>query len=259
MLGRAIPLDRLARILASGNQFALHDLAASLPQRLQPAVGVLGKAFALGLASGGQTLGGSRLGLRFDLSNPYNARAARTSGAAFVRGVTDETRRAIRTVVARAFNEGITPRDTARLLRPMIGLTERQATAVVNRQLRLVKAGWSVTDVSRLTARYAEQLRRRRALTIARTEIIRAEADGALASWRQAQQSGLLSQAARKIWTVSDDDRLCPFCAPLDGATATLDGEFSTGLTKVQGPPLHPNCRCAIAVDIPVPPREGAK
>ena len=122
------------------------------------------------------------------------------------------------------------------MIRPLIGLTSRQAAAVL--KLRTAK-GVLAAD------RYAAQLLKHRALTIARTETIRASVDGQLAIWREAQRQGLLPMNARKRWIVTPDDRLCPQCAPLKGVEVPLNSPFPGG---VDGPPLHPNCRCAVSV-----------
>lgn len=110
-----------------------------------------------------------------------------------------------------------------------------------------------------------------RAERIARTETIRAESFASQVAW---QQSGLVSA---KEWYVSHDDRLCPFCRPMDGKIVGLDKSYykqGTSLTvpqldnegnpvldddgnektttikldfdDIDGPPLHANCRCTL-------------
>lgn len=39
------------------------------------------------------------------------------------------------------------------------------------------------------------------------------------------------------LFRVADDERVCPVCAPLDGATVN-------GADDTLHPPLHTNCRC---------------
>ena len=51
------------------------------------------------------------------------------------------------------------------------------------------------------------------------------------------------SEKIIKRWDTQADDRVCPICKPLEGATALLDEVFSNGLS---GPPAHPNCRCIL-------------
>lgn len=47
-----------------------------------------------------------------------------------------------------------------------------------------------------------------------------------------------------KTWFTNNDDKVCELCGPLDGAEVENDAEFSDG---IEGPPLHPNCRCWIS------------
>ena len=93
------------------------------------------------------------------------------------------------------------------------------------------------------------------ALRIARTETARAVTRGSIEAWNQ---TGVVTA---KEWDASDDS--CPFCAEMDGRTIgtgepywdkgqemTVEFEgrnirLPMGLV-VDGPPLHPNCRCAL-------------
>ncbi|HEX3884759.1 MAG TPA: phage minor head protein [Stellaceae bacterium] len=77
-----------------------------------------------------------------------------------------------------------------------------------------------------------------RALTIARTEIIRANNQGNLTAYRE---SGV---ATGKEWATAHDDRVEFTCAA--NATAgpiAFDDDFPSG---DEAPPAHPNCRCAL-------------
>lgn len=90
-----------------------------------------------------------------------------------------------------------------------------------------------------------------RADTIARTESMRASNQGQIESWKQATDEGLLTGEEQKEWITTPDDRLCPICEPLDGETTPMDKPFSTELGRVDGPPVHPNCRCTIGLSVP--------
>jgi hypothetical protein len=78
-----------------------------------------------------------------------------------------------------------------------------------------------------------------RAEMIARTEIMTAANEGQRQAWGQAVDEGLLSPDSQRVWIATDG--CCDECDALDGQTADLDGEYEDG---VDGPPLHPNCRC---------------
>jgi len=85
-----------------------------------------------------------------------------------------------------------------------------------------------------------------RAEMIARTETMEAANEGQSQLWDQAIEDGFLTGKERQVWIVTDDDRLCPECADLDGEEAELDGEFPGD--GGDGPPLHPNCRCTVGL-----------
>jgi SPP1 gp7 family putative phage head morphogenesis protein len=75
----------------------------------------------------------------------------------------------------------------------------------------------------------------RRAMMLARTEIIRAYAEATLQEFRNWGVEGV---SAKAEWSTAGDDRVCPKCAPMEGRIFTLDE--ASGLI-----PFHPNCRCA--------------
>jgi len=77
-----------------------------------------------------------------------------------------------------------------------------------------------------------------RAETIARTELAEAHVQGNLQGWRD---TGAVSQ---KRWIVGGG--CCSDCDEMDGAVVDLDEDFETDDGPIDGPPLHPNCRCDI-------------
>jgi SPP1 gp7 family putative phage head morphogenesis protein len=78
-------------------------------------------------------------------------------------------------------------------------------------------------------------LSRGRAETIARTEIIRAHAEGQLDAM---ETLGVTQVGVQAEWLITDDEKLCDECAPLEGIV--LDIDEARGML-----PRHPNCRCA--------------
>lgn len=83
-----------------------------------------------------------------------------------------------------------------------------------------------------------------RALTIARTEIVHAHAEGQLDGFEElgVDEVGILAE-----WSTAGDDRVCDQCAALEGSLMTI--QEARGLI-----PRHPNCRCAW-----IPSTEAAK
>ncbi len=74
-----------------------------------------------------------------------------------------------------------------------------------------------------------------RADMIARTEVAICDVQGNLEGYKAT------NVVSGKEWLLAQDE-YCEECEALDGVVAPLDGEFPGG-----DPPLHPNCRCAVA------------
>ena len=207
------------------------------------------------------------------VTNPFAVQVAEASAAELVRGVNRETVAAIRAVISNALRNGGAPRETARLIEKVIGLDGPRATATANFQRALemrAQAGRSGSalgreralaprvpaklrpgDVDRLVDAYAKRLLRDRALTIARTETIRAANSGTrLAGEAMAKLPGKTTAEIAFVWIVTPDDRLCPRCVAMEHQIAGYRAAFSEpagAKVTVPNPPLHPRCRCAIA------------
>lgn len=190
-----------------------------------------------------------------------------------IREVTDETRNAVRLVIEEAYNTGLGPRAAARQIRNAIGLTQRQAQAVVNFRAGLVQTietdspiatlhtQWSASrdvvhseraltlaNVDTLTERYQRRLVMGRALNIARTEGIRAINFGQAELWKEAARVGALDRTVDLLqWITTPDERACVICLPMHGTTQPIGGSFEAGGGGfVEYPPAHPQCRCAV-------------
>lgn len=155
--------------------------------------------------------------------------------------ITEETRDAIRAIVARAPVEGITVQQQAALIRDIVGLNERQGMAVVNRyagmvgQWRRGELTWA--QVERRTERYVREQLRYRAQMIARTESLAAARASLVAGWREAEAAGLIDpQSAWQEWSAAAD--ACDECAERadSGERWPYDEEWEAP---------HPNCRCS--------------
>lgn len=95
--------------------------------------------------------------------------------------------------------------------------------------------GYDPKRIAREMVASIEGISRDRALTIARTEIVRAYAEGQLDAL---EALGIEEVIAIVEWITAGDDRVCPTCAQLNGIVLTIDQ--ARGLI-----PLHPRCRCA--------------
>lgn len=215
------------------------------------------------------------LALAFDLLNPETIAWLSSYVMYLIQQVSDETRRAIADVVMNAFQYGGHPYEQARTIRNMIGLTQSQSQAVANfrrmleneplaaltrdlrdhrfdatlQQVGRMKGQLSKEQIDKMAQRYYERYLKYRAEMIARTETIRASRAGQEATWRQAIAQGLLPQNMKRKWVVTYDDRLCKFCRSipkLNPEGRGMDEQFMSDIGTVDGPPLHPHCRCAI-------------
>ena len=191
-----------------------------------------------------------RIGLTasFDMVNPAAVLAAEQRSSLLIRSITAETRRAVQQVISRAIATGIPPRLAAVQIRPLVGLTPRQMATVANYRAGLLDAGASQSAAAKAGGTYARRLLNDRAMTIARTETIRASVDGQQDVWQKAKSDGLIPNDAVQQWIVADDERLCPICAGLSDSEAPIGGGFNLGSGVISGPPAHPRCRCALGL-----------
>lgn len=207
--------------------------------------------------------GAGTYAIAFDAVDPEAVAWARERSGALIREVTDETLRSVRVIITRAFTEGMPPRTAARLIRNVVGLTERQTQSTLNFRGRLLekaaklkaagKRAPTSTVIEERTRRYTAKLIRRRALVIARTETIAAANEGQRRLWLQAVKKGFLKDTVQREWITTPDDRLCERCAPMDEQRVGLGELFKPETGKgVMSPPLHPNCRCAVALSVKV-------
>jgi len=216
---------------------------AKLSVHLEPLLGTMNAAI---VAAGKVTIQNIGVAVRFDMRNPFAEQAAITHRARLVRDVSTATQKGIANLVRKGLAEGIPPRDLAKLVKPMIGLTNNQASAALNLRKTLLKHGVSKEVTSKTVGRYIEKKLRERAETIARTETIRASNAGTQAAWSEARERGLIRVGGEpREWIAAYSERTCPICQALDGETVPFDAVFSNGSMY---PPAHPRCRCAVGL-----------
>ena len=250
----ALTLAAIERALESGDLQAAEEaipwelLEREFQQEMQPAIAETVRRG--GEASLKHLPAAVAAQMRFDLLNPRSVDFIRQHTAELVREVGEETKAAIRGVIQRAFEEGMHPRRSARYIRELVGLTERQAAAVDNYRRRLLRDGASLQRAEELATRYGRRLHRHRALNIARTETLRAANEGQNLLWQQGIEEGLiLPERTFREWIVTPDDRLCEFCEEMDGQQVGMNEPFvSPAFGAVDVPPLHPGCRCTVVL-----------
>lgn len=192
-------------------------------------------------------------GMRFDITDPRATEWARTQSARLVTAVTDETRNIIREVVADAFTKNITVYDTAKRLRSVIGLNNRQFESYMRFTESLGNSlreqgltGRAFQDAfDRMSKRQYDRMIKYRSELIARTEIIMAENNGQYLGWQQAVEQGYADPKSMKRWSTSTDERTCNICMPMNGMSVQWDQPYPNGVFQ---PPAHPMCRCSISL-----------
>ncbi len=90
-------------------------------------------------------------------------------------------------------------------------------------------------EIARQLSKGVDKIVRTRALTLARTEIIHAHAEGSIDHY---EKLGIKELGAQIEFSTANDDRVCPICQSLEGEIYTT--EQARGVI-----PVHPNCRCA--------------
>lgn len=106
-------------------------------------------------------------------------------------------------------------------------------------------SGWSPEKAAREMLKEVD-IEQSRALTIVRTELVRAHSEGQLDALADMGEGEAEVQVE---WQAGADSRTCPKCAPMAGKVIKL--EDARGLI-----PRHPNCRCAW---VPVKQRKAVK
>lgn len=122
------------------------------------------------------------------------------------------------------------------------GVTQKMAITIGNILSDGIVAGKSPRQVATDMVKEVDNMTKKQALTIARTETIRAHAEGSLDAM---EQLGVKKIGVMVEWqaTYIDEDagifeeRVCPKCQAMAGIV--LEIEKSHGLI-----PFHPNCRC---------------
>ncbi len=159
-------------------------------------------------------------------NNPMNADRVGmiyTRAYSSLKGITDAMDSTVSDVLALGIADGRGPREIARLLNKAItGDGTGEDLGILDSLGRFIPA-------------------KRRAETLARTEVIRAHHQANMAEYRAA---GLLGIKVQAEFLTAGDARVCPECASLNGKIMTLDQAENLI-------PVHPQCRCVALPYIP--------
>jgi SPP1 gp7 family putative phage head morphogenesis protein len=113
------------------------------------------------------------------------------------------------------------------------GVTDAMASQMQRTLADGLIQGISPREIARQLADRLDKIGKTRALTIARTEIIRAHAEGQLESMDAlgVEKVGIMAE-----WSTAGDDLVCPLCSPLEAMSLKI--KEARGMI-----PRHPNCR----------------
>ncbi|MCL6597953.1 MAG: phage head morphogenesis protein [Alicyclobacillus macrosporangiidus] len=184
-------------------------------------------------------------GFQFDLTTPEIDRWIEEHGTELAVDLTEAQHTALKVVIEQAAHGQYGPDELARVIRPLIGMTERNIKACERYYESLRAEGMKADQARERAMNYAANAHRYRAQNIARTELASAFNHGADAAIRQAQAQGYIGKV-KKRWVTAEDERVCDYCGPLDGVAVDHDDDFP-GADKV--PPRHPSCRCVVVYE----------
>lgn len=250
-----VDLEALARAVQAGNvsQAALAARLSEWPEKY----GELAIDLRAGFIAGGQyayeLLEGSSYKLRFDLINPYSVSYAQRKLPQIASDHVEGAKHIIRTIITDAVSGKYTAQTAAQEIRTHIGLTDRYSKAVTRYREELAGQGILGEKLEGKIERYTGKLLRARAKTIARTEIIQAQVAGQRALWNEAANHGVFDRhTAKRRWNTHEDERTCELCLAMDGQEVPFNAVYThpeLGSVNIfgdvlNGPTLHPNCRC---------------
>ncbi len=192
--------------------------------------------------------------------NPFSIAYVRTRSARLVAGISEEQRALLRAIIVEMFEEGARPESVLDMIADVVGLTNREWGAVLNRDKALAATGMPDAKRRKAVQRYSDQLRIKRARRIARTETLDAYTQGLEDSWQLAREEGFIEPTAMKEWLeVTASPRTCKICRGLARQRVPVNEPFvSDVIGEVSRPPAHPHCRCTMLLVIPEDPAEIA-
>jgi len=284
----SMTLEALATLLEAGR---FEEAVAAL----EVAAALLGNAYGAALTDAAQDAarflsGALTVTVSFDGTNVRAVQAIQRNRLRLIREFTAEQRLVLRTALSRGIEQGLNPRDQARLFRDSVGLTARQERAVANFRrllttaradnlpsmqaldrnlrdgrfdrtiLRSIRDGVPLTDeqVDRMVSRYRERYVKYRSEVIGRTEALRSAHEGTEEMYQQAIDAGQVDpQKLQRTWITARDERVRGSHARLNGERRPLGEAWQAdeGELKYPGDPDAPasetvQCRCVLTTRI---------
>ena len=281
-------LGRVIALIEGGRIEEAIDLLEPIPEGLREAYEASFRASAASTAAW-LTSAALSVEVRFDQTNARAVRAMERNSLRLVREFSLEQRRATRQALLAGIEQGLNPRDQARLFRQSIGLTARQEAAVRNfgrmltagpggvpdlesmtRRLRdrrfdpsiarAVREGRALAPahVARMVERYRERYIAYRSRVISRTEALRSVHQGTEEMYEQAIDNGHLGRGEiERTWVSAGDRRVRHSHNIMNGQVRGHGEPFlsSSGPIRYPGDPDAPasetiQCRCVLTTRI---------
>lgn len=210
------------------------------------------------------------MNLRMDLVNPYAVDYASRTAMNLAGRINRETLDSVQSTIANGYRDGWTVEQMADVIQTKVGLFPRWSNAVDAKYTGMLTKGLDPDFAMKQAQDYADSLRGKRAMMIARTETMRASNYGRMAAYKAMGGAGIADTSrATKTWLAgpNEADRggkakvnskvsgPCDICDSMDGIEVSgLDGLFTTSDgQQLLAPPAHPHCRCTITVNLPDP------
>jgi SPP1 gp7 family putative phage head morphogenesis protein len=179
-----------------------------------------------------------------------------------------EMREGVRAFIETGLRAGAGPRETARQIRDIVGLSPNQVDAVSNfrrmletgdaeaftRTLRdrrfdstvrraFEGGGLSAEQIDRMTSAYQKRMIAFHAETVSRTATLDAMKAGQRASWQSAIEQGVVdADSLVKQWVTVGDKRVRPEHVAMNGEIVPFDQAYSNG--EMEPGESTYNCRC---------------
>lgn len=186
----------------------------------------------------------------FSPENPRIKKWIKKNTAKNVTALSKESKKAITSAIKEAVSQslkrGLPPRKTAQIIKASgIGLNDRQQTAMINFQFKLMDQGVTGVKLKAKVDREFNKKLKARTLTIARTEGMEAVNQGNREMWNQFADKGLVDLSkTKKKWHTAPQDNDDP-CTDMDQKVILATEAWDTELGTFDSPPIHPNCNCS--------------
>jgi hypothetical protein len=171
-----------------------------------------------------------------------------TEGGSLIVNLTAAQYKSVQALLQNQIYMGITsPYVLADRIKYFVGLTEREALAVVKFMRSLTEEGIPASAINTQVENYASFLHKNRAMRIARTELSNAYNFGQYDSLKQAAGEGWLPGDPEKSWMAGGINP-CEICeANESDGPIPLEAQFSSGHDH---PTAHPNCECSVGYSL---------